>query len=105
MFTAIKKMLGIEKPLVLEEPVVEQSTTTTAKEKIEKAKSTTKPVTVKAKAEAASKPKRETRKSLEKMTKVQIDELAAELFGAQLDRRKTKTDMIEAFMDAQKKAK
>jgi hypothetical protein len=39
------------------------------------------------------------------MTKVQIDELAAELFGAQLDRRKTKTDMIEAFMDAQKKAK
>ena len=39
------------------------------------------------------------------MTKVQIDELAAERFGVELDRRKTKADMIEAFMAAQKKAK
>lgn len=100
----VKEMLGIKqvRPLVL---TSEDEVKVSSKEKIEKATEKTKPVTVKAKTDTTQKPKRETRKSLEKMTKVQIDELAAERFGAELDRRKTKADMIEAFMAAQKKAK
>lgn len=65
----------------------------------------TEPLTVKPKKNTAEKPKRETRKSLEKMTKVKIDELALERFGVELDRRKTKEFMIDEFLIAQKKAK
>lgn len=66
----------------------------------------TETLTVKPKKPTTQKPKnRETRKSLDKMTKVQIDDLAVERFGIDLDRRKTKADMIEQFMAAQRKAK
>jgi len=37
------------------------------------------------------------------MTKVQIDELAKETFGADLDRRTTKDAMIKEFLKLQKK--
>lgn len=105
----VKEILGIKKvrPYEFEETLVlktEDRVEVTAKEKIEAAKEKTKPVTVKAKAEEP-KVKRETRKSLGNLTKVQIDDLAKERFGVDLDRRKTKTDMIEDFMSAQKKAK
>lgn len=105
MFKTIKKMLGIEKQDTVAEVAVTDTVVATPKEKIKSAKVKVEPVTVKAKTNTAPKPKRETRKSLEKMTKVQIDELAAERFGAELDRRQTKEKMIEAFMAAQKKAK
>jgi hypothetical protein len=114
MFNAIKKLLGVvtpekSEPLVLEkEQLVEPpkpKKDVTPKEKIEKAKVKTEPVTVKAKKEVAPKVKKETRKSLEKLTKKQIDDLAQERLGVELDRRKTKEKMIEDFMSSQKKAK
>lgn len=105
MFKTIKKMLGIEKQDTVVEVAVTDTVVATPKEKIKNAKVKVEPVTVKPKKDTAEKTKRETRKSLEKMTKVQIDELAAERFGTELDRRQTKEKMIEAFMDAQKKAK
>jgi hypothetical protein len=110
MFNAIKKLLGVSAPEVKTETVAvaEKPAPVTPKEKVASAKVKTETLTVKtnnAKTKTTDKPKRETRKSLEKMTKIQIDELALERFGVELDRRKTKTDMIEAFMAAQKKAK
>lgn len=61
----------------------------------------TNPVTVKPKPSTAQNPNQETAQSLERMTKIQIDELAAERFGIQLDRRKKKETMIEEFLEAQ----
>ena len=98
IFNSLKRVLGIAAPEKSGDTLV-----LTPEQKIENAEPV-KPVTVKAK-KSAPKTKRETRKSLEKMTKLQIDELALERFGVELDRRKTKSDMIEAFMTAQKKAK
>ena len=97
MFKTIKKLLGVV-------PTDEQETDKEAIEKVEKAERV-KTVTVKPKEATTAKPKRMTRKSLGTLTKLQIDELAAEMFGVELDRRKTKTAMIEEFMAAQKKAK
>lgn len=122
MFKTIKKLLGIETQdtsVVTDDqkltevvgdalPTNKDQKPTTPKQKVASAKVKTETLTVKAnsvKTKTQDKPKRETRKSLEKMTKVQIDDLAKERFGVELDRRKTKTDMIEAFMAAQKKSK
>lgn len=112
MFKTIKKLLGIEKPaplvLTQEHSVKEVVAPVTSKEKVASATVKTETLTVKTnsvKTKTADKPKRETRKSLEKMTKVQIDELAQERFGVEIDRRKTKEFMIDEFMIAQKKAK
>lgn len=84
-------------PLVVKAPAKPKAESTKKKSA---AKKEEKPA---AEQPAEAKPKKETRKSLEKMTKQQIDELAQERFGAELDRRKTKADMIEDFMAAQKK--
>lgn len=44
-----------------------------------------------------------TKASLGKLTKTQIDDLAKSELGVDLDRRKTKDDMIKDFLAAQKK--
>jgi hypothetical protein len=44
---------------------------------------------------------KETRESLRAMTKTDIDALAKERFGVDLDRRKTKDTLIEDFLKAQ----
>lgn len=103
----VKELLGIKsvRPYEFTEEDKPDILVLTPEQKIESAKTVTEPVTVKPKKSTAPKTKRETRKSLEKMTKVQIDELAQERFGVELDRRKTKEFMIDEFMIAQKKAK
>jgi hypothetical protein len=62
----------------------------------------TEPLTVKPKKRTAKKPNLETKDTLAKLTKVQIDELALERYGAHLDRRKRKEDMIESYLILQK---
>ena len=104
LFDAIKNILGSKKTDLPQEIEMVPVATEEAIEKVKSATEVTAPVTVKVKKEAP-KVKRETRKSLEKLTKVKIDELAQESLGVELDRRKSKADMIEAFMSAQKKAK
>ena len=52
---------------------------------------------------AAPKSAKHTKASLGKLTKVQIDELAKAELGVELDRRKTKDDMIKDFLKSQKK--
>lgn len=97
ILNSIKSILGVKAP--------ERSDTPDA-EKVKAAKTVTKPVTVKPakpKAKAKANPDRQTRATLAKLTKVQIDELAKERLGVDLDRRKTKDDMIKAYMAAQKK--
>lgn len=54
-------------------------------------------------APKAKKAAKHTKASLGKLTKVQIDELAKSDLGVDLDRRKTKDDMIKDFLAAQKK--
>tara|TARA_B100000902_G_scaffold397084_1_gene459839 strand:+ start:1336 stop:1620 length:285 start_codon:yes stop_codon:yes gene_type:complete len=93
MFSTIKKLLGVSPPEV-------NISDSDAGKKIKSAKSVTKPVTVTPKK--AAKPKGENKASLSKMTKLQIDELAKEKFGADLDRRSTKDSMIKAFLKLQK---
>ena len=76
---------------------------TEARQKIKKAeKVTTVTVTPKKTKTVA---KGETKASLGKMTKKDIDDLAKEQFGVELDRRLTKDKMITAFLSAQKKVK
>ena len=91
--------MGVSKPA--ETVIAEEDA---AKEKIKNAEQVN-TVTVKPKKDTADKTKSETRKSLGTLTKLRIDELAAERFGIQLDRRKTKTVLIDEFIAAQKKAK
>ena len=55
------------------------------------------------KAKPATKTTKHTKATLGKLTKVQIDELAKSDLGVDLDRRKTKDDMIKEFLAAQKK--
>ena len=74
-----------------------------AKQKIKNAEKIT-TVTVKPK-KSKTVTKGETKASLEKMTKKDIDDLAKEKFGVELDRRLTKDKMIVAYLAAQKKAK
>jgi hypothetical protein len=115
MFNAIKKLLGVaapekKEPLVLTQEVAVEEITkpVTPKEKVASAKVKTETLTVKTSnvtTNTENKPKRETRKSLDKLTKAQIDELAQEKLGVELDRRKTKEVMIDEFLVAQKKAK
>ena len=56
-----------------------------------------------AKKAATAKTTKHTKATLSKLTKVQIDELAKSDLGVDLDRRKTKDDMIKDFLAAQKK--
>ena len=78
MFKTLAKLMGISSPV----------STVTVKPK--KSKTVT---------------KGETKASLEKMTKKDIDDLAKEKFGVELDRRLTKDKMIVEFIATQTKAK
>ena len=96
MFNTIKKLLGVSAP-----EVKVTTTDAPAADKIKAAKLKTKPVTVKPKT--TKNENKQTKGTLTKMTKVQIDELAKETFGADLDRRTTKDAMIKEFLKIQKK--
>jgi len=85
--------------LILETPL------TTKKDATVETVIKTEPLTVKPKKRTAQKPNLETKDTLEKLTKVQIDELALERYGAHLDRRKRKEDMIESYLILQKEVK
>ena len=66
----------------------------------------TQPVSIRAKIKLVpgiSSTKLETRASLNKMSKIQIDDLARENFGVDLDRRERKVLMIGTFLKEQKK--
>jgi hypothetical protein len=102
MFDKLKKLMGIAYPLSGgPEPVITDASE--AKQKIKNAEKIT-TVTVKPK-KSKTVTKGETKASLEKMTKKDIDDLAKEKFGVELDRRLTKDKMIVEFMATQKKAK
>ncbi len=102
MFETLKKLMGIAYPLSGgPEPVIQNEVD--AKEKIKNAEKV-KAVTVTPK-KTKSVNKNETKVSLGKMTKKDIDDLAKEKFGIELDRRLTKDKMITAFLSAQKKVK
>lgn len=73
---------------------------TTPMEKVKAAKSKTTPVTISPKKESTSK---QTKASLAKMTKQEIDDLAKSTLGVDLDRRATKAKMIDEFMQVQGK--
>ena len=57
---------------------------------------------IEAKLKAVAKPKKETKTSLDALTKAQIETLAKEKFNVDLDRRKTKEAMIKEFIKEQK---
>tara|TARA_R100000951_G_scaffold104046_1_gene97075 strand:+ start:249 stop:542 length:294 start_codon:yes stop_codon:yes gene_type:complete len=97
MFKTLKKLMGLSSPVSVTEDVAE------AKQKIKNAEKVT-TVTVKPK-KTKTVNKGETKASLGKMTKKDIDDLAKEKFGVELDRRLTKDKMVTAFLSAQKKAK
>jgi hypothetical protein len=97
MFKTLAKLMGISSPVSVTEDVAE------AKQKIKNAEKIT-TVTVKPK-KSKTVTKGETKASLEKMTKKDIDDLAKEKFGVELDRRLTKDKMIVEFIATQKKAK
>ena len=90
MFEWVKQILGI----VVAEPDLEAETVAP------KAKPAAKKAAPK---KAAAKSAKHTKASLGKLTKVQIDELAKAELGVNLDRRKTKDDMIKDFLKNQKK--
>lgn len=89
MFEWVKQILGI----VVAAPNLEAETVAP------KAKPAAKKAAPK---KTAAKSAKHTKASLGKLTKVQIDELA-KADGVNLDRRKTKDDMIKDFLKSQKK--
>jgi S-adenosylmethionine synthetase len=106
----IKRLLGINQPTpiaAVHDQITDAVTATlpeaTPKEKVAKATVKTETLTVTATASVEEKVKPETKKSLEKLTKSKIDDLAQERFGVSLDRRKSKDIMIDEFLAAQKK--
>ena len=72
-------------------------------EKFENA-SATNELVISPRKQAANKKQKQTKASLGKMSKVQIDELAKNELGVELDRRKKKDSMIEDYLAAQKEA-
>jgi hypothetical protein len=93
MINWIKKTLGIAPaatPVAKKAPVVTKAPVK-------------KPVAAKKPAATATKAKKQTKATLDKLTKMQIDELAKTELGIELDRRKTKDAMIKDYMSAQKK--
>jgi len=99
MFNWVKRLLGT----AVAAPDLEAETVAP------KAKPAAKPAAKKAAPKkaapkkAAAKSAKHTKASLGKLTKVQIDELAKAELGVELDRRKTKDDMIKDFLKSQKK--
>lgn len=101
MFKTLKKLMGISYPLSGNpEHGIEEIE---AKQKIKNAEKVTTVTVTPKKTKTVN--KGETKASLGKMTKKDIDDLAKEKFGVELDRRLTKDKMITAFLSAQKKAK
>ena len=99
MFDTLKRLIGISKPV--EDVIAEEAE---AREKIKKAEKVTTIYVTNGKTKSFSKGE-ETPLSLGKMTKKNIDDLAKENFGIELDRRLTKDKMIVEYMTAQQKAK
>ena len=97
MFKTLKKLMGLSSPVSVTEDVAE------AKQKIKNAEKVTTVTVTPKKTKTVT--KGETKASLGKMTKEDIDNLAKEQFGVELDRRLTKDKMVTAFLSAQKKAK
>tara|TARA_Y100000385_G_scaffold68135_1_gene68017 strand:+ start:2968 stop:3261 length:294 start_codon:yes stop_codon:yes gene_type:complete len=97
MFKTLKKLMGLSSPVSVTEDVAE------AKQKIKNAEKITTVTVTPKKTKTVN--KGETKASLGKMTKKDIDDLAKEKFGVELDRRLTKDKMVTAFLSAQKKAK
>ena len=97
MFKTLKKLMGLSSPVSVTEDVTE------AKQKIKNAEKVTTVTVTPKKTKTVT--KGETKASLGKMTKKDIDDLAKEKFGVELDRRLTKDKMITAFLSAQKKVK
>lgn len=105
MINWIKDVLGIAAPKAEPMPM-----TPPAKKPVSKRTPTKKPASKgTAKKQAAKKAatelkaKKQTKATLAKLTKTQIDELAKAELGADLDRRKTKDAMIKDYLTAQKK--
>jgi hypothetical protein len=101
MFTWVKKLFNTEQTVqaATVEPKVEELKATVAEVAV-----TTEVKAAPEKAETkAVKTEKFKRAALEKMTKVQIEALAQEKLGVELDRRKTKEFMIDDFLTAQKK--
>ena len=111
MFNWVKKLFGTEsanqdKYFVdghgdVQEVVVAPKTEKVAPPPTPKAKPAAKKAAPK--KAATAKTTKHTKATLGKLTKVQIDELAKSDLGVDLDRRKTKDDMIKDFLAAQKK--
>lgn len=95
MFNWVKKILGtaVAAPDLEAESVAPKAKPAAKKAAPKKA----------APKKAAAKSAKHTKASLGKLTKVQIDELAKAELGVDLDRRKTKDDMIKDFLKNQKK--
>ena len=94
MFKWVKKLINTkEKP-----PMATTASVTAPKAKTEAS-------APKAKKSPSKKTNAHTKASLEKLTKVAIDELAKSDFGTDLDRRKTKDAMIKDFLAVQKSKK
>lgn len=122
MFTWVKKLFGGEKPVTLQDKYVTDghSKVQTASEPASAAvavktetkqsnisKSTKAQIDAIAKAAAPKKAvinaAKHTKASLGKLTKADIEKIAKTEFGVDLDRRKTKNDMIKDFLVEQKK--
>jgi len=72
-------------------------------EKFENA-SATNELVISPRQDTAKKKQKQTKASLSKLSKVQIDELAKNELGVELDRRKKKDTMISDYLAAQKEA-
>lgn len=104
MFNWIKRLLGLSEHNVTETStvIVDAPEPAVTKQPTKPAVEQAKPI---AKTESKQKPlqpKKETKATLGKLTKTQIDALAVEKLGVNLDRRKTKDVMIDEFLKAQK---
>ena len=100
MFTWVKKLFGTESApqAVVATPQVEAAVVP-APAAVAVKTETKKAAPKKAVINAA----KHTKASLGKLTKADIDKLAKAEFGVDLDRRKTKDDMIKDFLAEQKK--
>lgn len=95
MFKAIKKLLGIE--------TTETDTTTVSPiEKAVKAKVTpTSELKVTTKSKPRKQKNKHTKSTLDKLTKIQLEDLGRSEFGVELDRRKKKDDLVKQLLKEQ----
>lgn len=108
MINWIKNVLGIAAPAATPQKETKPAAApkkkpVARKQATKKASSGTAKKQATKKASAELKAKKQTKATLAKLTKAQIDDLAKAELGVDLDRRKTKDDMIKDYMTAQKK--